>query len=179
MILILHVDDLFLTGDEKLIIESKRKLVAEFEMKYLGMMHYFLGLEVCQRLSEIFLNQGKYVVEILKGFRMMDFKSMPTPMATNMKLLSDTSSETVDATIYRRMISSLMYLTNMRPDICFAVNTLSQYMVEPRSVHLVVEKHDLRYLKGTIDYGLRYASDCEISLQDFTDSDWVSNVVDL
>jgi hypothetical protein len=70
------------------------------------------------------------------------------------------------------MIGSLMYLTNTRTDICFAVNTLSQFMVESRSVHLVAAKHVLRYLKGTIDYGLRYASDHEISLQGFTDSDW-------
>jgi hypothetical protein len=70
-------------------------------MKDLGMMHYFLGIEVWKRPSEIFLNQGKYDVEILKRFRMMDCKSIPTPMVTNLKLLSDTPSETVDATIYR------------------------------------------------------------------------------
>jgi hypothetical protein len=70
-------------------------------MKYLVMMHYFLVLEVWQRPSEIFLNQGKYVVEILKRFRMMDCKAMPTPMVTNLMLLTDTSSETVDATMYK------------------------------------------------------------------------------
>jgi hypothetical protein len=71
-------------------------------MKDLGMMHYFLGLEVWQKLDEIFLSQGKYVVEILKRFEMMDCKSMPTLMVTNLKLLSDTSSETVDVTMYRQ-----------------------------------------------------------------------------
>jgi hypothetical protein len=110
---------------------------------------------------------------------MMDCKSMPTPMVTNLKLLSDTSSETVDATMYIQMIGSLMYLANMRPDICFAVNTLSQYMVESRGVHLIAAKHVMRYLKGTIDHGLRYVSDHEISLQGFTDSDWVDSVADL
>jgi hypothetical protein len=136
MILLLYVDDMFLTGDKKLITESKRKLATEFEMKDLGMMHYLLGLEVWQRPDEIFLNQGKYVVEILKRFKMLDCKAMPTPMVTNLKLLSDTSSETVDATMYRHMIGSLIYT---RPYICFAVNTLSQYMVEPRHVHLIVQ----------------------------------------
>jgi hypothetical protein len=92
VILLLYVNDMFLTGDEKLIIESKRKLSIEFEMKDLGMMHYFLGLEVWQRPTEIFLNQGKYVVDILKRFKMMDCKSMPTSMVTNLMLLSDTSS---------------------------------------------------------------------------------------
>jgi hypothetical protein len=109
---------------------------------------------------------------------MMDCKAMPTPMVTNLKLLSDTSSATVDATMYRQMIGSLMYLTNTRPDIYFVVNTLSHFMVEPRSVHLVATKHVMRYLKGTIDYGLGYASDREISLQGFTDSDWASSVAD-
>jgi uncharacterized membrane protein len=78
----------------------------------------------------------------------------------------------MDATMYRHMIGSLMYLTNVRPNICFTMNTLSQYMVEPRSVHLIATKHVMRYLKGTLDYGLIYASYREISLQGFTDSDW-------
>jgi hypothetical protein len=65
-------------------------------MKYLGMMHCFLGLEVWKRLSEIFLNQRKYVVEILKIFKMMDCKAMPTPMVTNLNFLRNTSSEIVD-----------------------------------------------------------------------------------
>jgi hypothetical protein len=69
---------------------------------------------------------------------MMDCKSMATPMVTNLKLLSDSSSYLVDPTMYRQLMRSLMYLVNIRLDICFAVNTLSQYMVEPRHVHLVV-----------------------------------------
>jgi hypothetical protein len=118
------------------------------------------------------------VVEILKRFEMMDCKSIPTPMVMNLKLLSDTSSETVDVTMYRNMIGSLMYLTNTRPDICFAVNTLSQYMVEPRRVHLIAKNHVLRYLKGTIDFGLRYVSYHKIRLQGYADSYWASSVTD-
>ena len=75
VILLLYVNDLFLTSDEKLILDSKRKLAAEFNMKGLGTMHYFLGLEVWQKLSEIILSQGKYVVEILKRLGIMDCKS--------------------------------------------------------------------------------------------------------
>ena len=119
-------------------------------------MHYFLGLEVWQSPERIFLNQGKYAVEILKRFDMLECKPMNTPMEVKLKLLVDTSSELIDATLYRQIIGSLMYLTNTRPDICFAVNTLSQFLVEPRHVHLVVAKHVMRYLKGTIDYGLIY-----------------------
>ena len=91
VILLLYVDDLFLTSDEKLILDSKRNLTAEFEMKDLGMMHYFLGLEVWQKLSEIMLSKGKYAIAILKRFKMMDCKSMTTPMKMNLKLLGDTT----------------------------------------------------------------------------------------
>ena len=80
--------------------------------------------------------RGKYAVEILKRFGMMDCKTMTTPMESNLKLLSDASLDSVDATMYRQMIGSLMYPTNIRPDIFFAVNTLSQYLTDSRSVHL-------------------------------------------
>jgi hypothetical protein len=99
---------------------------------------------------------------------MLECKSMNTPMETKLKLLVDTLSELVDATLYRQIIGSLMYLTNTRPDICFVVNTLSQYLVEPRRVHLVAAKHVMRYLKGTLDYGLFIleimTSDCMVIL---------------
>ena len=91
-----------------------------------------------QSVDGIFLGQGKYAVEILKRFRMMD--CMASPMELNLKLLSDASSETVDTTMYRQMIGSLMYLT---PDICFAVNTL-------RHVHLMVAKHaGVQFIMGS------------------------------
>ena len=86
----------------------------------------------------------------------MDCKAMATPMASNLNLLSDDSSESVDATMYHQMIGSLMYLMNTRLDICFVVNTLSQFLTDQRHVHLIAAKHILRYLRGTIDYGLKY-----------------------
>jgi hypothetical protein len=125
VILLLYVDDLFLVGEENLITNCKKKLAAEFEMKDLGLMHYLLGLEVWQSPQKIFLNQGKYAVEILKRFDMLECKSMNTPMETKLKVLVDTFSELIDATLYRQINGSLMYLTNTRPYICFAVNTLS------------------------------------------------------
>ena len=78
-----------------------------------------------QNTDGILLGQRKYEVEILKRFGMMDYKTMATSMASNLKILSDASSKSVDATMYHQMIASLMYLKNTRPDICFAVNTLS------------------------------------------------------
>ena len=100
-ILLLYVDDMFLTGEEKLIVDAKMKLSTEFEMKYLKMMHYFLGLEVWQSVDGIFLGQGTYPLGILKRFNMLDYKAMATHMVSNLKLLLDVSLEIVDATMYR------------------------------------------------------------------------------
>ena len=111
-------------------------------MKDLGLMHYFLGLEVWKSPDEIFHSQGKYTIEILQIFEMMDCKSMATPMVMNLNLLSNSSSYLVDPTMYIQLIGSLMYL--VRPYICFAVNKLSQYMVEPRRVHCIEENHVLK-----------------------------------
>ena len=128
--MVLYVDDLFLIGNEKLIIWCKKKLTSEFEMKDIGLMHYFLGLEVWQRQKEIFLRQGKYTIDILKRFGMLDCKSIATPMDANLKKLRDSASDSnlIDSTMYRRLIGSLMYLTNTRPNICFAINALNQFM---------------------------------------------------
>ena len=81
MMLLLYVDDLFVTGMDGLISDTKRKLDVELKMKDLGMMHYFLGMEVWQNVEGISLGQGKYTVDILKRFGMMDYKDMETPMA--------------------------------------------------------------------------------------------------
>jgi hypothetical protein len=178
LILLLYVDDLFLTGEEKLITECKKRLALEFEMKDLGLMHYFLGLEVWQSLERIFLDQGNYIVENLNIFDMFECKPMNTPMKVKLKLLVDTSSELIDATLYRNIIGSLEYLTNTIPDICFSVNTLSQFLVEPRHVHLVAAKHVKRYLKGTIDCGLSYDGDHDFTLSGYTDADWEKHVFD-
>jgi hypothetical protein len=173
VILLLYVDDLFLNGEENLITYCKKKLATEFEMKDLGLMHYFLGLEVWKIPEKIFLNQGKYAVETLKRFDMLECKSMNTPMET--KLLVYTSSELVDVTLYRQIIGSLMYVMNTRPDICFVVNTLIQYLVDPRRVHLVDAKHVMRYLKSMLDYGLYYTGDHDFKLYGYIDSHWAGS----
>ena len=103
---------------------------------------------------------------------MLDCKVMATPMDTNLKLLSDESSELVYVTQYIEIIGSLIYLMNIRPDICFDVNTLSQYLVKPRSSHMIYEKHVLRYLQGTIYFGLYYDGDHDYRLYGYTYVDW-------
>ena len=83
---------------------------------------------------------------------------MDTPMTTDIIKVRDSDSDPVDSSLYQQLIGSLMYLVNTRPDICFGVNTLSQFQVEPRHEHWIVAKHFLRYLRGTLNYGLKYAS---------------------
>jgi hypothetical protein len=94
-------------------------------MMDLGMMHYFLGLEVWQRDGQIFLGHGNYAVEVLKRFGMQDCRPMSTPMVINLKKIDASRLEVVDPTLYKQLIGSLMYLVNTRPDICFVVNTLN------------------------------------------------------
>jgi hypothetical protein len=107
---------------------------------------------------------------------MLESKSMNTPMETNLKLLVDTSSKLVDAMLYRQIIGSLMYLMNTKPDICFVVNMLIQYLVEPKCVHLVATKNVMRYLKGTLDFGLCYNIYHDFRMIGYTDSDWAGSV---
>jgi hypothetical protein len=175
LISVLYVDDMLLTAVEELIARFKKDLASEFEMKDNELMHYFLGyflgLEVWQQQCEIFLRQGKYTIEILRRFRMMDYKSMTTPMTTNLKMLGASNSDLVDPTMYRQLIGSLMYLVNTRLDICFAVNTLSQFMVEPRQMHWVATKHVLKYLWGKVGFGLRYVRSDGMRLHGYSDSD--------
>ena len=110
---------------------------------------------------------------------MMDCKAMTTPLATNLKLLIDASPDSVDAMMYCEMIGSLLYLTNTRPYILFVVNTLSQFFNDPRHVHLIIAKHILRYLKGTVDYGLKYEANQKINLKSYVDSDWAGSSIDM
>jgi hypothetical protein len=101
-------------------------------------------------------------------------------MISNLKKLQDqvTGSDPEDPTLYRQIIGSLMYLVHTRPDICYAVNALSQFLCEPKHMHMVAVKHILRYVRGTIAYGLRYTSSGGVMLHGFTDSDWMGSAVD-
>ena len=123
MILIQYVDDLFVTGEDGLIVDTKRNLDAKFKVKDLGMMHYFLGMEAWQNVDGISLVQGEYAMEVLKRFGMMDCKAMSKLMESNLKILSVSSLYSTDAMMYDQMIGSSMYLTNTIPNICFVVNT--------------------------------------------------------
>jgi hypothetical protein len=180
LILVLYVDDLFLTDSKILIVDCKHALASEFEMKEFGMMHYFLELEVSQRTDEILLSQGKYTIEILKKFEMTNCKPMATPMVMNLKKLSETSSNSgkIDPHLYRHLIGSMIYLVNTRPDICYAMSILSQFMSQLRQTHWIAVKHVLRYLRGTVGYGLRYASSVDMILKEYADVDWAGSAME-
>ena len=109
---------------------------------------------------------------------MGEYKKMSTPMELKLKLPCDASVETLDTTMYRQMIGSLMYLKNMRPDICFAVNTLIQFLTNLRHVQLIATNHILRYLKGIVEYWIKYEANQNINLEGYVDSDWERNAID-
>eukprot|EP00253_Pinus_taeda_P029631 PITA_29631 len=145
-------------------------------MKDVGLMHYFLGMEVWQRDGEVFVSQGKYANEILRRFHMEMCKPMEIPLAGNWRKADATSGEVVVATVYRQLVGSLVYLVNTRPNLCFVVNQLSQAMVQPTKLFWKAAKHVLRYLRGTTQYGLWYRRTEGVKLQGFTDADWVSHL---
>ena len=119
-------------------------------------------------------------MDILQRFGMQNCKSMSVPMTTNLTKLRDlaSSSQNVDSTLYRQLIGSLMYLVHTRPDICYTVNALSQFMSDLKHIHLIAAKHVLRYVRGTITYGLRYTSSSGVLLSGYSDSDWTGITVD-
>jgi hypothetical protein len=111
---------------------------------------------------------------------MKDYKSMLTPMVMDLKKMNEASTYLgkIDPHLYRKLIGSLMYLVNTRPDICYAVNVLSQFMSQSRQTHWIAAKHVLRYLRGTILYGMRYASSADMRLHGYADANWEGSAVD-
>eukprot|EP00253_Pinus_taeda_P019324 PITA_19324 len=124
-----------------------------------------------QEDGHIFMGQGKYVEDILERFCMEGCIPMATPMITNWKKMHASDSELVNLTLYRHLISSLMYLVNTRLDLCFTINILSQFRMEPGRVHWVAVKHVLRYLQGIVDYSLDDIRGDGVRLRGCTNSD--------
>lgn len=170
-IILLYVDDLFIRGVERKILKYKKMLTIEFGMKYIRLMNYYLILEVWKKPDDIYPGQGKYIIKMLHKSNAMDSKLMTTPMITNLKKLRRSDASLTDPTNYHNLLGSLMYLVNTRIDICFTVNVLSQFQLEPRHDHWLTAKHILRYLCGTIHHCLKYHGK-EVKLTCFTDSDW-------
>jgi len=138
-------------------------------------MHYCLGLEVWRNDGRTLITQSKYTNEVLKRFHMNECETMSTPLEQNIKLRSDDGTKEVNGTLYRQLVGSLNYLTTTRPDIAYAVSILSQFMAKPHESHWIDAKRVLRYLKGTINFGIEYTNACNVELTGHSDSDWARN----
>ena len=134
-LIVLYVDDLILIGDEKLVKCCKENLAREFEMKDLGLMHYFVSMGVWQGDEEMFVSKGMYANEILKKFHMERSKPMETPLVGNWRKEDATSGEVVEAVIYRQFVGSLMYLVNTRSTYVLQLTSLvKQWLSQPNSI---------------------------------------------
>ena len=179
LIVCLYVDDLIYIGNNTAMFESfKKSMMAEFEMSDLGMMHHFLGIEVMQSSTGIFISQKKYVAEILDRIQMKDCNPVNTPSEFGMKLNKDNGGKNVDDTLYKQIVGSLMYLTATRPDIMHVVSVISIYMECPTEIHLLAAKRIFRYLQGTKEFGLFYKNGEKLDLFGFTDSDYAGDLDD-
>ncbi|KAL0334641.1 UNVERIFIED_CONTAM: Retrovirus-related Pol polyprotein from transposon TNT 1-94 [Sesamum radiatum] len=175
----IYVDDLILTGNNQHMYENFKKVMAqEFEMSDMGLMSYYLGLEVKQRSDGIFISQEAYARETLKKFKMKECNPVTTPIECGVKLSKDDGARKVDSTTFRSLVGSLRYLTCTRPDILFAVGLVSRFMENPSEEHMNAAKRILRYLKGTFDYGIFYTSSNDVCLKGYCDSDYAGDVDD-
>ena len=157
IIVSVYVDDLIFTGnDEVMMFEFKSSMLREFDMSDLGKMRFFLGIEVLQKSDGIYICQKKYALEVLRRFGMMESNSVGSPIIPGFKISRDENGDFVDETYYKQLVGSLMYLTATRPDMVFVTCLISRYMKKPMEIHLQAAKRALRYLKGTMNYGIHY-----------------------
>ena len=152
--------------------EFEKVMQDKFEMSSMGEMKFFLGLQVDQTDAGIFIHQTKYVADILSRFEMSDAKPVHTPLAVNHGISPEADGASIETTLYRSMIGSLMYLTASRPDIMFATCLCSRYQAAPTEVHLTAVRRIIRYLKATPTLGLWYPNDDNFELTAFSDSDY-------
>nr|GFA03183.1 ribonuclease H-like domain-containing protein [Tanacetum cinerariifolium] len=170
--LLLYVDDNILTASSD---RSLQQIIAslhrEFSMTDLGVLNYFFGISVTRDSSGMFLSQRKYAIEILERAQMVGCNPSRTPVDAESKL-RDGGTPVVDPTLYRSLAGSFHYLTFTRPDITYAVQEVCLYMYDTREPHFSALKQILRYVQGTLDYGLQLFSSTTDSLIAYSDTDW-------
>lgn len=172
-ILIVYVDDIIMTGDDVEAIKLlKRDLASEFEIKDLGHLKYFLGMEVARSKEGIVISQRKYILDLLKETGLLGCKPAETPMDPNKKIFKDEEQTPVNKEHYQRLVGKLIYLSHTRPDIAYSVGIVSQHMNEPTEGHLEAVKRILRYLKMTPGLGLRFKRTEIRDVQVYTDASW-------
>lgn len=179
VILLLYVDDMVITGSDLDGIQRlKSHLHACFEMKDLGQLWYFLGIEIDYSPDGYFLSQIKYASDILQCAGLTDSKVVNTPLEQNVKLHASDGILLSNPTLYRELVGSLNYLTIMRPYISHAVHIVSQFMAAPRSVHFNTVLRILPYLKGNLFQGLHFSSKSNLTLRAYSDSNWAGDITD-
>ncbi|GKA76472.1 retrovirus-related pol polyprotein from transposon RE1 [Tanacetum coccineum] len=169
MYLLVYVDDLILTGNrDHIMVSFIRRLHHEFAIKDPGELNYFLRLEATRTLEGLFLSQSKYAHDILNRADLLDAKPVHTPLAAN-EILSTHGDKYTDPTSYRSLVGALQYLTITRPDISYAVNQVSQFLQSPTTTHMQQVKRILRYVKGTLAYGLMYSKPSHTTILGYAD----------
>ncbi|XP_056688834.1 uncharacterized mitochondrial protein AtMg00810-like [Spinacia oleracea] len=170
-----YVDDILLIGNHVPTINSlKKHLDAVFSIKDLGVMSYFLGIEVGYLPDGVVLTQKKFTKSLLAdcGFDLTKFAVTPLPI--NTKLLAEEGSLYDKPELYRTLVGKLNFLTHTRPDLSFAVQLLSQFMHQPRDSHVAALTHVLRYVSHTAGQGILLQAADSLTLQAFSDSDWAA-----
>lgn len=178
IIVVLYVDDVLIVGSSKAVQMIKNLLAREFDMTDIGEIRNFLGISVDYRINEgiLRLSQKQYLLDVLKRFQMIDCKPISTPLENRLKLPSGTEKDQI-AKPYRE-IGCLTYATmTTRPDLAAAVNFLSQFQSCPNEIHWVHLRRILRYIKGSIDFGLTYRRNkTSPMIEVFSDADWANNL---
>ena len=178
-ILTVYVDDIVLTGNDLEELERvTRSLASAFEMNDLGMLRYFLGMEVARNKFGIAVSQQKYVLDLLKETKMIGCKLVDTPIDPSVKFGLEAESVPVDRGRYQRLVGKLIYLCHTRPDISFAVNCVSQFMWSPKESHLEAVHRIFKYLKGTPDKGLFFKKTEAKGVEVYVDADWAGSISD-
>ncbi|GJV08471.1 uncharacterized mitochondrial protein-like protein [Tanacetum coccineum] len=173
VVVLIYVDDVIITGNNLTKIqETKKQLDDEFSIKDLGLLKYFLGIEVAKTKDGLVLSQRKYTLDILENSGKMGCKPSAFPIEQGLKLDKGESESRVNASQYRRLIGRLLYLQATRPDITYSVNILSQFVADPRNNHLEAANRVLGYLKATPGQGILISRAGDPVLTAYCDSDW-------
>ncbi|XP_060190854.1 uncharacterized mitochondrial protein AtMg00810-like [Lycium barbarum] len=146
-------------------------LNSEFVMKELGPLSYFLGIAVTRHAGGLFLSQKKYAEEIIERASMSSFRPSATPVDTKPKLSATSTLPFKDPSLYRSLAGALQYLTFTRSDILYVVQQIFLFMHNPMEVHMNAPKCIVRYIKGTLDHGLRLYPSKPTTLISYTDAD--------
>uniref|UniRef100_A0A2N9HVF5 Reverse transcriptase Ty1/copia-type domain-containing protein n=1 Tax=Fagus sylvatica TaxID=28930 RepID=A0A2N9HVF5_FAGSY len=172
--LLLYVDDIVLTSNSTPFLDHLiLQLSQVFDIKDLGTLHYFLGIQVVRTSENLLLTQTKYASDLLLKHHMVDSKPAKTPCSPNTRLSLHEGDVLSDPHGYRSLVGALHYLTFTRPDISFAVHQVCQYMSTPTSTHLTAAKRILRYIKGTLHHGIAFTPG-PLSLSVYSDADWAA-----